>query len=155
MKSIIVSHDIRCLQTVLITIYSIISPVLWRPFILLFFSKVCLFSPAQYWKVSRTSNLVNKSGKWQFSSLKWSLPEENCEGPITDNASGKILDIVDQESLVELVGIEDASLLSNGQKWIKAKQNKDGWFMLINPSSNKVLTALTATTTSISGFYHN
>ena len=92
-------------------------------------SKKCSLSPAQYWKVSKTSNLVNKSGKWQFSSLKWSLPEENCEGPITDNASGKILDIVDQESLVELVDIEDASLLSNGQKWIKAKQNKDGWFM--------------------------
>ena len=105
--------------------------------------------------MSKTSNLVNKSGKWQFSSLKWSLPEENCDGPITDNASGKILDIVDRESLVELVDIEDASLLSNGQKWIKAKQNKDGWFMLINPSSNKVLTALTATTTSISGFYNN
>ena len=118
-------------------------------------SKKCSLSPAQYWKVSKTSNLVNKSGKWQFSSLKWSLPEENCEGPITDNASGKILDIVDQESLVDLVDIEDASLLSNGQKWIKAKQNKDGWFMLINPSSNKVLTALTATTTSISGFYNN
>ena len=104
--------------------------------------------------MSKTSNLVNKSGKWQFSSLKWSLPEENCEGLITDNASGKILDVVDQESLVELVGIENASLLSNGQKWIKAKQNKDGWFMLINPSSNKVLTALTATTTSITGFHN-
>ena len=117
--------------------------------------KYVSFSPAQYWKVSKTSNLVNKSGKWQFSSLKWSLPEENIEGPITDNASGKILDVVNQESLVELVDIEDASLLSNGQKWIKAKQNKDGWFMLINPSSNKVLTALTATTTSISGFYNN
>ena len=119
---------------------------------LFFMQKYVSFSPAQYWKVSKTCNLVNKSGKWQFSSLKWSLPEENCEGPITDNASGKILDIVNQESLVELVVIEDASLLSNGQKWIKAKQNKDGWFMLINPSSNKVLTALTATTTSISGF---
>ena len=105
--------------------------------------------------MSKTSNLVNKSGKWQFSSLKWSLPEENCEGSITDNASGKILVVVDQESLVELVDIEDAFLLSNGQKWIKTKQNKDGWFKLINPSSNKVLTALTATTTSISGFYNN
>ena len=104
--------------------------------------------------MSKTNNLVNKSGKWQFSSLKWSLPEENCEGPITDNASGKILDIVNQESLVELVDIEDTSLLTNGQKWIKAKQNKDGWFMLINPSSNKVLTALTATTTSITGFHN-
>jgi hypothetical protein len=124
--------------------------------ILLFFiQKDVSLSTAQYWKVSKTNNLVNKSGKWQFSSLKWSLPEENCEGPITDNASGKVLDIVDQESLVELVEIEDASLLSNGQKWIKAKQNKDGWFMLINPSSNKVLTALTATATSISGFYNN
>ena len=123
--------------------------------ILLFFTQnEVSLSPAQYWKVSKTSNLVNKSGKWQFSSLKWSLPEENCEGLITDNASGKILDVVDQESLVELVDIEDASLLSNGQTWIKAKQNKDGWFMLINPSSNKVLTALTSTTTSISGFYN-
>ena len=122
--------------------------------ILLFFTQnEVSLSPAQYWKVSKTSNLVNKSGKWQFSSLKWSLPEENCEGPITDNASGKILDIINQESLVELVEVEDAFLLSNGQKWIKAKQNKDGWFMLINPSCNKVLTALSATTTSISGFY--
>ena len=118
---------------------------------LYFFQKFVYLPPAQYWKVSRTSNLVNKSGKWQFSSLKLSLPEENFEGPITDNASGKILH-VNQESLVELVDIEDASLSSNGQKWIKAKQNKDGWFMLINPSSNKVLTALSSTTTSISGF---
>ena len=152
MKSIIVSHDIRCLQTVLITIYSIISPVLWTPVILLFFSKVCLFSPAQYWKVSRTSNLVNKSGKWQFSSLKWSLPEEECEGPIF-TSSGKVLSIIDQDSLVELVDNDDG-LLSNGQKWMRAKQNKEGWFMLINSSSNKALTASSATTTAITGFYN-
>ena len=103
--------------------------------------------------MSRTSNLVNKSGKWQFSSLKWSLPEENCEGPIKDKASGKVLGIIDQDSLVELV-VNDDGLLSNKQKWVRVKQNKDGWFMLINSSSNKALTASSATTTAITGFYN-
>ena len=122
--------------------------------ILLFYIQKDIFlSPAQYWKVSKTSNLVNKSGKWQFSSLKWSLPEEECEGPITDKASGKVLGIIDQNSLVELV-VNDDGLLSNNQKWVRAKQNKEGWFMLINSSSNKALTALSATTTAISGFYN-
>ena len=118
-----------------------------------FFFKFVYFHPAQYWKVSRTSNLVNKSGKWQFSSLKWSLPEEECEGPITDKASGKVLGIIDQDSLVECV-VNDDSILSNEQKWVRAKQNKEGWFMLINSSSNKALTASSATTTVITGFYN-
>ena len=103
--------------------------------------------------MSKTSNLVNKSGKWQFSSLKWSLPEEKCEGPITENVSAKVLGIIDQDSLVELV-VNDDGLLSNEQKWVRAKQNKEGWFILINSSSNKALTALSATTTAISGFYN-
>ena len=115
--------------------------------------KYVSFSPAQYWKVSKTCNLVNKSGKWQFSSLKWSLPEEECEGPITDKASGKVLGIIDQDSLVECV-VNDDSILSNEQKWVRAKQNKEGWFMLINSSSNKALTASSATTTVITGFYN-
>ena len=110
-------------------------------------------SPAQYWRVSKTSILVNKSGKWQFSSLKWSLPEEECEGPITDIASGKVLSIIDQDSLVELV-VNDDGLLSNEQKWVRTKQNKEGWCMLINSSSNKALTASSATTTAITGFYN-
>ena len=103
--------------------------------------------------MSRTSNLVNKSGKWQFSSLKWSLPEEECEGPIMDRASGKVLGIIDQDSLVELV-VNDDGLLRNEQKWVRAKQNKEGWCMLINFSSNKALTASSATTTAITGFYN-
>ena len=102
--------------------------------------------------MSKTSNLVNKSGKWQFSSLKWSLPEEDCEGPITDKASGKVLSIIDQDSLVELVVNNEDGLLSNEQKWMRAKQNKEGWFMLINSSTNKALTASSATTTAITGF---
>ena len=117
-----------------------------------FFRNFVYFPPAQYWKVSRTSNLVNKSGKWQFSSLKWTLPEEECKGPITDKASGKVLGIIDQDSLVELV-LNDDGLLSSEQTWVRAKQNKEGWFMLINSSSNKALTALSATTTAITGFF--
>ena len=155
MKSIMVSHDILFLQTVLITIYSIYKPCKFcedHLYCNLFFQKFLYFPQAQYWKVSRTKNLVNKSGKWQFSSLKWSLPEEECEGPIF-TSSGKVLSIIDQDSLVELVDNDDG-LLSNGQKWMRAKQNKEGWFMLISSSSNKALTALSATTTTISGFHN-
>ena len=122
-------------------------------YIIYFFQKFVYFHPAQYWKVSRTSNLVNKSGKWQFSSLKWSLPEEECEGPITDKASGKVLGIIDQDSLVECV-VNDDGILNNEHKWVRVKQNKEGWFMLINSSSNKALTASSATTTVITGFYN-
>ena len=85
--------------------------------------------------------------------MKWSLPEERFEGPITDNASGKVLCIIDQDSLVELV-VNNDGLLNNEHKWVRAKQNKEGWFMLISSSSNKALTALSATTTTISGFHN-
>ena len=136
-----------------ITTYSIYNPCKFCEDHLccIFFQKFVYLPPAQYWNVSRTCNLVNKSGKWQFSSLKWSLPEEECEGPITDKASGKVLGIIDQDSLVECV-VNDDSILSNEQKWVRAKQNKEGWFMLINSSSNKALTASSATTTAITGF---
>ena len=139
-----------------ITTYSIYNPCKFCEDHLccIFFHKFVYLPPAQYWKVSRTCNLVNKSGKWQFSSLKWSLPEEDCEIPITDKASGKVLSIIDQDSLVELVVNNDDGLLSNEQKWMRAKQNKEGWFMLINSSTNKALTASSATTTAITGFYN-
>ena len=71
-----------------------------------------------------------------------------------DIASNKILSTVEcsisDEGLVEIIDTEDG-LLHNDQKWLKGKQNKDGWFMLVNSSSNKVLTATSTTTTIVSG----
>ena len=49
-----------------------------------------LFS-AQYWKLSKGGNLVNKSGKWQYSSIKWSIPKEHDEGKIMDISSFRVL----------------------------------------------------------------
>ena len=109
----------------------------------------------QYWKFSKGGNLVNKSGKWQYASIKWAIPEENSEGRITDLSSGKSLGLIDdsaaKDSLVILEEKSDGEIVA-GQKWLRGKVNPEGWFMLINPTSNKVMTVESKTTTTLKGF---
>ena len=89
---------------------------------------------------------MNKSGKWQYSNIKWSLPEENNEGKILDSSSGMVLS-QSVQGLVELKDLDD----NFGQKWTIGKKNKDGWFVITNIDSNQVLTADGIETTKVTG----
>ena len=89
---------------------------------------------------------MNKSGKWQYSKIKWSLPEENNEGEILDSSSGMVL----AQSIEGLVVLKDFDE-GFGQKWTVGKKNKDGWFVITNIDSNQVLTADGIETTKVAG----
>ena len=89
---------------------------------------------------------MNKSGKWQYSNIKWSLPEENNDGEILDSSSGMVL----AQSMEGLVGLKDFDE-GFGQKWTVGKKNKDGWFVITNIDSNQVLTADGIETTKVTG----
>ena len=106
----------------------------------------------QYWKVSRTGNLVNKSGSWQYSTKKWALPEPNAEGCIRDLKSGKFLSLKnDAEILVELEeNIIDEAL---GQKWLRGPDNNEGWFTLTNVTYKKLISAASVTKTVGAGIF--
>ena len=103
---------------------------------------------AQYWMQSKKGNLVNKSGKWQYSNIVWPILEEENESEIVDSSSGMVL-TQSVEGLVELEHSKDGGL---GQKWTVGKKNKDGWFVITNNDSNQVLTADGAETTKVTGF---
>ena len=98
--------------------------------------------------------LVNKSGKWQYSTIPLSLPEENTEGKIMDLVSGKLLsplnDSIINNTLVLFEDSEDG-LITDGQKWLIGEEDQDGWFLITNCLSNRVLTATSETETNITG----
>ena len=95
---------------------------------------------AQYWKLSKSNNLVNKHGNWQFSNVRWTLPGENEIGLIKDTSTGKVLGPVN-ERINTSVELEDTKSESNdSQRWLRGP-SINGWFRLKNCSSRQVLTA--------------
>ena len=114
--------------------------------------------------MSKSNNLVNKDGKWQFSEVKWTLPGETEVGFIKETSSGKVLGPENEaiDSFVELEGMKSES--NDRQKWLRGP-SVHGWFRLQNCSSRKVLTAEGTTKTLITGkkfihiamhfFYHH
>ena len=71
-----------------------------------------------------------------------------------DLSSGKLLcpvnDSATNNALVKLEESEDG-LIKNGQKWLVGRKNKDGWFLITNFISKRVLTAISETATAITG----
>ena len=107
--------------------------------------KICFL--AQYWKLTKHKTLVNKSGRWQHSKIKWSIP--NCEGQIMETSSGKTLVLSDGSTANgTLVRLEESG---NKQHWVRSRETKDGWFMIIDSISKRVLTATSETSTTITG----
>ena len=100
---------------------------------------------AQYWKLSKNGTLVNKSGKWQHSSIKWSMPRMNEEGKIMDSSSGRVLGLVDDFGFI----LPNETMVTLDERFDGLLT--DGWFLIRHSVSNKVLTAMSQTTTSITG----
>ena len=103
-----------------------------------------IFAPGQLWKYTHDKKLINHGDESSGSLLNkyWTLPEENAEGYI--EASDKVLGI--KNSTVCLSQSQDVRLearivaISEKQKWHRGTANENGWFLLTNPHSGKVLT---------------
>ena len=66
-----------------------------------------------------------------------------------ETSSGKTLVLSDDSTANEtLVRLEETD---NEQHWVRSRETKDGWFLIINSISKRVLTAASETTTTITG----
>ena len=120
------------------------------PYIQQFQLSAPTYVTAQYWRLSKSNNLVNKDGNWQFSKVRWTLPGETEIGLIKDTSSGKVLGAAD-EAINSFVELEDKKGESNDrQKWLRGP-SVHGWFRLQNCNSRQVLTAEGKTKTLITG----
>ena len=61
--------------------------------------------------------------------LKWSLPDEDTEGYVEDQDTGKVLTILDDKIVLE----DKDEPLSDRQKWFRGVKDGDGWFSLKKP----------------------
>ena len=66
----------------------------------------------------------------------WQLPEANSIGTIQNKASGANAYLSTNGSLVEEVAL-DAD--DKGQKWERSDEDESGYFTLMNPDSEKIL----------------
>ena len=91
----------------------------------------------QLWKFTEDNQLVNKSGEWIFTHKKWKIPC-GCAGFIKDLESDFVLGLDgDNKNQVTLQDTRDQTIFA--QKWIRSKQNHDGWFTLQNSGSKDYL----------------
>ena len=67
--------------------------------------------------------------EWKYQDLKWSLPDEDTEGCVEDQDSGKVLTILDDKIVLE----DKDDPLSDRQKWFRGVKDEDGWFSLKKP----------------------
>ena len=66
-----------------------------------------------------------------------------------ETSSGKTLVLSDESTTNEtLVRLEKTD---NEQHWVRGRETKDGWFLIIDSISKRVLTAANETTTTITG----
>ena len=69
----------------------------------------------------------------------WTLPKENEEGYI--KASDEVVGIVNLTNPESPVMLESRiTPISEGQNWYRGTADENGWFLLTNPYSGKVLT---------------
>ena len=86
--------------------------------------------------------LQSKNGCWKYSDKVWNLPSEGEVGIIEDQASGKVLNILEEINGTEVILDDKTEPISDGQKWVRGKANAEHWYTLTNVKSGKVLTAL-------------
>ena len=99
-----------------------------------------IFNPAKLWKYTNDKKLINHDYESAGSYLNkhWILPEENEEGYI--EASDEVLGVVDLTDSLSDVELEAKIIpISDGQKWYRSAADKNGWFVLTNPHSGKVI----------------
>ena len=100
-----------------------------------------IFNPDSLWKYTIDKKLINHNHEstgsgWMNKS--WILPEENEEGYI--EASDEVLGVVDLTDTLSDVELEAKIIpISDGQKWYRSAADKNGWFVLTNPHSGKVI----------------
>merc|ERR1719362_2159664 len=66
---------------------------------------------------------------WKYHDLKWSVPDEDTEGCVEDQESGKVLTVLDDKFVLE----DKDEPLSDRQKWFRGVKDGDGWFSLKKP----------------------
>ena len=103
-------------------------------------SVTIIFNSGQLWRYNNDKELINYSFESTGSYLakSWTLPEENTEGYI--EASDEVLSVsnlTDPQSPVKL----EARIIpiSEEQKWYRGTSDENGWFLLTNPHTGKVL----------------
>ena len=100
-----------------------------------------IFYPGQLWKYTNDKKLINRlyGGDESYLNTYWILPEENAEGYI--EASDEVLGVLDLSDPISNVELEARIIpISDEQKWYRGSADKNGWFLLSNPPSGKVLT---------------
>ena len=91
--------------------------------------------------------MINRRNLWK-SNDEWDLRDEGETFYIDNTSRKKVLaannDIVNEENFVQ----EDVR-----QMWVKGVTNSEGFFTLINPQSQKVLTAISVDSLKLEGMY--
>ena len=91
--------------------------------------------------------MINRRNLWK-SNDEWNLRDEGETFYIDNTSRKKVLaannDIVNEENFVQ----EDVR-----QMWVKGVTNSEGFFTLINPQSQKVLTAISVDSLKLEGMY--
>ena len=95
----------------------------------------------------RGKKLINRRNLWK-SNDEWNLRDEGEIFYIDNTSRKKVLaannDIVNEENFVQ----EDVR-----QMWVKGVTNSEGFFTMINPQSQKVLTAISVDSLKMEGIY--
>ena len=100
-----------------------------------------MFNLGSLWKYTNDKKLINYyyESAGSYLNKHWTLPEENAEGYI--EASDEVLGVLDLSDPISNVELEARIIpISDEQKWYRGSADKNGWFLLSNPPSGKVLT---------------
>ena len=82
------------------------------------------------WRLTEEMKLECRlTEEWKYQDIKWVIPDEDTEGCVEDQDSGKVLTILD-----DMIVLEDkVEPLSDRQKWFRGLKDGDGWFSLKKP----------------------
>ena len=92
------------------------------------------------------TTLTNKSNLWQ-SNDDWVIREKDEWVIVENHSNSKVLEATDYHKVME----ENFDGNKTEQLWKKGKANTEGFFILINNGSSKVLTAISATNLEVKG----
>ena len=111
----------------------------------------------QQWNhLKHSKQLVNKNigREWKYGKKKWIIADEGTEGTIEDQDSGYVLGLVENSNTnagtMVILQEKNASTIGT-QTWLRTKANSEGFFLITNPATGKVLTALNKDNITIRG----
>ena len=90
----------------------------------------------------KDNKLKNDADIWQ-SNDQWSITNGTT---LNETLANKFLVVVENNTTEKIVAQNDRK-----QMWIKGVPNREGYFLLTDPESNKTLTAVNATSLEIRG----